>query len=105
MAFHVFFGCWNVRGPKEHIQQREVRLWIREHRLSFCGLVETKVKAVNKDKVLKNISRGWEAFCNHLSSPNGHIFFCWDPAFVSVSMIEENEQAIHCRVQEAGKAK
>jgi hypothetical protein len=31
-------------------------------------------------------------------------FNCWDPAFVSVSMIEENEQAIHCRVQEAGKA-
>ena len=86
------------------MKQREVRLWIREHRLSFCGLVETKVKAVNKEKVLQNISRGWEAFCNHLSSPNGRIWVCWDPAFVSVSMIEENEQAIHCRVQEAGKA-
>jgi hypothetical protein len=31
-------------------------------------------------------------------------FNCWDPAFVLVSMIEENEHAIHCRVQEAGKA-
>jgi hypothetical protein len=31
-------------------------------------------------------------------------FNCWDSAFVSISMIEKNEQAIHCRVQEAGKA-
>ena len=47
-----------MRGPKEHMKEREVRL---EHRLSFCGLVETtKVKAVNNEKVLKNISRDWE---------------------------------------------
>jgi hypothetical protein len=40
------------------MKEREVRL---EHRLSFCGLVETKkVKAVNNEKVLKNISRDWE---------------------------------------------
>lgn len=40
------------------MKEREVRL---EHRLSFfCPVETTKVKAVNNEKVLKNISRDWE---------------------------------------------
>lgn len=49
----MFFGCWIIRGPKEHMKQREVRKFIHEHHLSILGLVETKVKVVNKDMVLK----------------------------------------------------
>lgn len=46
------------------MKEREVRLE-HKHRLSFCGLVETtKVKAVNNEKVLKNISRDWEGASN-----------------------------------------
>lgn len=54
----MFFGCWNVRGSVDPMKQREVRHWIREHKLVFCGLVETKVKIANKEVVLQNISRG-----------------------------------------------
>jgi hypothetical protein len=78
----MFFGCWNIRGPKEHMKQREVRKFIHEHHLSILGLVETKVKVVNKDMVLKAIDRNWKALCNYDHSPNGRIWVCWNPGKV-----------------------
>lgn len=73
----MFFGVWNVRGPKEQMKQREVRKLILEHKLSLVGLVETKIKEVNKEGVLRSVASGWNVLCNYKNSPRGRIGVCW----------------------------
>jgi hypothetical protein len=61
----MFFACWNIRGLNDPWKQGEVRKLISKHKLSLCGLVETKVKGVDKDSVLRNLARDWKAICNY----------------------------------------
>lgn len=97
--FLILFWSWNIRGLNDPLKQKEVRNWIREQKLSFCGLVETKVKAVNKEKILRSIAYQWEAVYNYDSSPRGRIRVCWDPSAVQVAVIGQSDQCMHCRVQ------
>lgn len=48
---------------------------------------------------MTNILKEWKTICNHNSSPNGRIWICWDPASVSVALIDESTQVMHCKVQ------
>ncbi len=100
-AFGVmFFGVWNIRGLNDPMKQRFVRKFILEHNLALMGLVETKVKEVNKGGVFRAIAKGWKVICNYSSSPRGRIWVCWDPLGVDVSLLSQNNQVIHCLVRE-----
>jgi len=55
---------WNIRGLNDPMKQNEVRKLILEHKLSFVALIETKIKEVNKDRVLRAIAPGWHASWN-----------------------------------------
>lgn len=68
--FLIHFWSWNIRGLNDPLKQKEVRKLIVEHRFSFFwGLVETKVKAINKDKVLRAIDGSWKVLCNYFFFP------------------------------------
>lgn len=94
----MFFACWNIRGLNDPLKQGEVRKLISEHKLSLCGLVETKVKEVNKDSVLINLARDWKAICNYQFDPRGGIWVCWNPKELDVSIIDMSDQVLHCKV-------
>lgn len=96
----MYFGCWNIRGLNDPMKQREARKLIKEHHLSLFGIVETKVKAINKDSILRSIARDWGVLCNYSHSPSGRIWVCWNPSVVSVTSIGQSDQVIHCAVQE-----
>lgn len=81
------------------MKQREVRRFIQEHRLSFCGLVETKVKEENKTRVMNNIDRTWSVLGNYESSPSGRVWVCWNPRDVDVALLFQNDQVMHCCIQ------
>jgi hypothetical protein len=61
------------------MKDREVKKFIQEQGLSFCGLIESKVKECKKEGVLNAICRSWNVFCNYGSSPNDRIWLCWNP--------------------------
>ena len=62
LLFYVlmFLGCWNIRGLNDPIKQAEVRRFLRDEKLSLCGLVETKVKEVNFVNVSRAIHPSWK---------------------------------------------
>lgn len=60
----MFLGVWNIRGLNDPMKKNEVRKLIDEHKLSFVALIETKIKEVNKDRVLRAIAPGWHASWN-----------------------------------------
>lgn len=51
----VKLATWNIRGSGTLIKQAEVRNLLVENNISVLGLLETRVKAVNCEKVAKNI--------------------------------------------------
>ena len=57
------------------MKQRFVRKFILEHNLALMGLVETKVKEVNKGGVFRVIAMGWKVICNYCSSPRAYLEF------------------------------
>lgn len=78
-----------------------MRKFILEHQLALIGLVETKIKEVNKEKVLRTIAKGWGFLNNYSSSPIGIIWVCWDPSGLKVSLMGQSDQVIHCLVKDA----
>lgn len=85
------------------MKEREVNQFIQEQGLSFCGLIESKVKECKKEGVLNAIGRSWNVFCNYGSSPNGRIWLCWNPRDVDIIFISHSDQVIHCRVLSSSK--
>lgn len=67
--------------------------------MSFFWLIESKGKALNKDKVLRAIDGSWKVLCNYDSSPNGRIWVCWNPEDVDVTVLNQSDQIMHCQVR------
>ena len=69
----MIFGCWNIRGLNDPMKQAEVRRFLREEKLSLCGLVETKVRDSNFLRVSRSINPSWKFFCHSGVIPFGRI--------------------------------
>ncbi|KAJ0855829.1 putative RNA-directed DNA polymerase transcription factor bZIP family [Helianthus annuus] len=90
---------WNVRGLGLENHQAEVRRLIRDNKINFCGLVETRIACENIDNAYNKINRSWMWFSNADRCGNWvRILVGWDPRAVKVNIIGYTEQVIHCDV-------
>ena len=94
----MIFGCWNIRGLNDPMKQAEVRRFFHDEKLSFCGLVETKVNEANVKGVFCAINSSWKVYYHSGISQVSRIWVCWNPCDIDVSVISSSEQAIHCRI-------
>ncbi|XP_038976970.1 uncharacterized protein LOC120107675, partial [Phoenix dactylifera] len=94
-------GKW--RGLNDPFKHSEVQQLIRKERLSLCGLVETKVKERNKEKVANTIFRNWGLLCNYNASSHGRIWIGWNPQEVDVVLINSSDQVMHVHVRDLAK--
>ncbi|GAV58353.1 Exo_endo_phos domain-containing protein [Cephalotus follicularis] len=88
-------ACWNIRGLNDPIKQREVKSLILNNNITFMGLLETRVRARNKDRVAQGLPRGWKSFTNHVHSLLGRIWVLWNPISVQFTVIDISPRAIH----------
>lgn len=102
----MVFACWNVRGLNDPLKEGEVRKLISEHRLSLCGLIETRVKEIHKGSLLMALAREWKALCNYQCAPNGRILLCWNlmGKELDLVLLGQSAQVIHCRVSAKSRA-
>lgn len=91
----VSIASWNIRGLNSLIKQTEVKNLLQENKITVLGLLETKVKAVNCDRVMRNIS-DWRWISNHNSSYNGRVMVLWDSRKIELKEVQQGEQYIHC---------
>lgn len=49
------FLCWNIRGLNEPSKQFSIRNLLASNKVSLAGMLETKVRDENKDRVLAGI--------------------------------------------------
>ncbi|GAV88870.1 Exo_endo_phos domain-containing protein/DUF4283 domain-containing protein/zf-CCHC_4 domain-containing protein, partial [Cephalotus follicularis] len=83
------------RGLNDPIKQREVKSLILENNIAFMGLLETRVRAGNKDRVAKGLPSGLKSVTNHVHSLLGRIWVLWNLISVQFIVIDISPQAIH----------
>ncbi|XP_060972431.1 uncharacterized protein LOC133038330 [Cannabis sativa] len=91
---------WNVRGMNKKDKQRDILDVCRENKVGFGALFETKVKHQKVvDDVVNNFPN-WEIFSSEIISRR--ILLLWQRKFVSVDILIEDPQLIHCKVRIRG---
>lgn len=83
----VKLATWNIRELGTLIKQVEVRNLLVENKISVLGLLGTRVKAVNCEKVAKKVC-DWNCANNYQYAYNGRIWILWDPKTVLVEVID-----------------
>ncbi|XP_075074296.1 uncharacterized protein LOC142161947 [Nicotiana tabacum] len=90
---------WNIRGVNKRYKQKEVREYIRSNKIKLVGLVETKVKEENAQKISKYITSGWDILTNYREAKNGRVWLLWDTNHLMVTRVRDDPQMIHYLVQ------
>ncbi|GAV63881.1 Exo_endo_phos domain-containing protein [Cephalotus follicularis] len=87
-----------MRGLNHSSKQKEVRQFIMSNNISIVGILESRVRADNLDRVTRSIHKQWKSCSNHSVSLLSRIVVMWDPACIQFVPIFVNEQAIHGEV-------
>lgn len=64
----MILSTWNVRGLNHPSTIGEVKKYLRNNKISFIGILETKFKTGNKDKIRKKFIDGWNRDDNYEKS-------------------------------------
>lgn len=75
---NIMIGVWNIRGLNKLDRHGAVRHFLKINKMSFLGIVETRVKAKNFSSVKKACFRGWSVMNNYIKAVNGRIWICWN---------------------------
>ena len=90
-------GCWNVRGLNWPLKQNGVHNLMIKHKLDVLGILESKLSSPKLASIMKNKFSGfWEVDNFHLHA-GGRILIIWNPAKVSLELIDMSPQVVHCK--------
>ncbi|GKA68338.1 reverse transcriptase domain, reverse transcriptase zinc-binding domain protein, partial [Tanacetum coccineum] len=75
-------GMWNIRSMNQLKKQKAVIDFIKNEKISVCGIVETHIKAAKLSKVADIAFGGWDWVSNSIHSCKGcRIIIGWDKIF------------------------
>ena len=94
----MIISCWNIRGLNQPSKQIEVARLIHEKKIDVIGLVETKVRILNQDKINKNIIPNWQFVTNCQTDSIGRIWVGWNPEKVFLNVLMCSQQLIHVKI-------
>ena len=89
---------WNVRGFNKQTKQRVVKNWVRDQKILFGGLIETRVKERKAGRILNTVFRDWSSITNYEDSQGGRIWFLWRDT-VRVTPVYTSDQLITVMVE------
>ena len=95
----MIFASWNVRGLNKRSHKKEVINFIQQNKVSLIGLVETKVKSMNFQKITRRINKHWQWRNNISHHYNGRIIIGWDMNIWDVTICDVSAQHITCKVK------
>ena len=92
-----------MRGMNKRYKQKEIRLLLHQNKTSLAGLIETRVKEINSNAILKAITPGWKIIHNYKDAANGRIWLVWDDSWYDIKLVKSTAQMVHCQVNERSK--
>lgn len=93
------FGFSNICGLNDPLKQREAKCFVNNNNLSLIGLIEHKIRQGWVDRVMKVVCPNWLFVHNYPQAPLGRILVCWDPSVISLKVLDQSNQFIHCEMQ------
>ncbi|XP_062104024.1 uncharacterized protein LOC133815172 [Humulus lupulus] len=94
---------WNVRGMNKRDKQNAILSICKENKVGFGALFETKVKHEKIHEVFENNFHNWDYFSSPITS--GRILVFWQEKFVTVDILLEDPQLVHCKIRVSGHQK
>ena len=94
----MLISCWNIRGLNQPQKQREIVRLIQEFKIDVIGIIETKVKLVNQDKIHNNMISHWHYVTNCQTDSIGRIWVGWNPNKIKLTVLISNSQLMHVQI-------
>lgn len=95
----MIIASWNVRGLNDPNKVADLKKFFSLHQVTVVGLMETRVRKQNEQKIQKRLGSHWKWLTNIHFSPKGRIWVGWNPSLISLEVLEIHEQFIHCLVK------
>jgi mannosylglycoprotein endo-beta-mannosidase len=96
---------WNVRGMNDKGRREDIRKQIQHYKPSVVGLVETKVRSYNRNKIIRCVPIGWLHCDNYLHSNKGRIWLLWDSGVWNGTILKSSLQQISVLLENSGGLK
>ncbi|KAL0292192.1 UNVERIFIED_CONTAM: hypothetical protein Sradi_6999700 [Sesamum radiatum] len=93
----ISIAAWNVRGLNSVAHQHAVNQLVRDEKIQFLGILETRVQLRNVQSVRARMLPNWSWFDDY-SAPGGRIWLAWNALEIGVEVLLTDEQFIHCRL-------
>ena len=90
----IKIGCWNIRGLNDSCKQSEIRNFISKNNIQIFGILETRVRSVNKDWIQKKVFRDWSVIDNQDFSTLGRIWIGWNSNIIQVKKFYVSTQMV-----------
>ena len=88
-------AVWNIRSMNKQKKQKDVLNFIREEKLSICGIVETHIKPTSISKIADYAFGGWDWVSNISCSSSGcRILVGWDRNKMDVMAVHITKQVM-----------
>ncbi|XP_074300092.1 uncharacterized protein LOC141631303 [Silene latifolia] len=89
---------WNVRGMNNPTKQQEIKRSLLLNKVGLCGLLETKIRSSNGNKVKNNLGDHWAICTNSTLHRGGRIWLLWEPTAYDINILDVQIQSIHFQV-------
>ena len=91
-------ASWNIRDLNWPNKQEDVKLFLHNNNIGLVGLLETKIKMQNFQKVASNMFPNWRWMHNFTLNSKGRIWLAWRPNVYKTHPIRMTDQLIYCKV-------
>ncbi|KAF6149346.1 hypothetical protein GIB67_016884 [Kingdonia uniflora] len=93
-------GREKERGLNRPQMQEEVKNFMRVNKFGFVGLLETKIKDENYDRLKKNIAHLWSNVNNYLYSASSRMMMFWNAEKMNVVVLSMSPQGLLSKSQQ-----
>lgn len=83
------------KGLNAPAKQKEIKMWVNNSSADVIGLLETRVKEENMEKI---VASNWIIDHNYGSHRGGRIWVMWNPNSVALEVVNSTPQFILCRI-------
>ena len=77
---------WNIRGLNWPNKQEDLRSFLHINKVSLIGLMETKIKMENDNKIAARAFPGWKWENNSTPHIKGRLRIAWQPRLYEVQV-------------------
>lgn len=95
----MIVAIWNVRGINKPLKRKKLSCFVRQHHISFFGLLETRLSTTKVDRIVKGIFPSEEVFVDYNTIRSGRIVIVWNANKVDYTIVKVFPQCVHYLLQ------